>query len=206
MKKMKMVKRMQVVVLAMVLAFSFTACGKKAIIAPIVQTELSGLYASNENVAFMSAYPAYTYKQATFSVQTIEIYTDNTYCLTNTSTMFSGALTFSDSGEHTEVPRGSDITKYYGTFTSKDEEGLKTITMSTATSVVANLSFGTSKAGIGYVNTKEWTEAMGTATGTAGATLTAEQYLAKVALPETSVIVDTTNSLFQYIAPTAAAK
>ncbi|MFA9376409.1 MAG: hypothetical protein ACERKZ_06610 [Lachnotalea sp.] len=196
--KKKMVKMVQVVALTLALTFSLAACSKTP------TNELNGFYESTEDVGFMSAYPDYTYKQATFSVETIETYADNTYCLTNTSTTFSGTLAFNDDGTHDEVPRGSNVTKYYGTFTSQEEEGLNTLTLSAPTSIIANISFATSDTAIGYLNTNAWTDVMGTSVGTDGGSLTAEEYLAANAFPEATVIVDTINSSFDYSVITAA--
>ncbi|GAS83333.1 hypothetical protein [Paenibacillus amylolyticus] len=158
----------------------------------------TGYYASTTNVAFTSAYPEHTFKRATFGVQSIETFADNTYILTSTGTSFSGALLFEDSGEYDVVPRGADITKYYGTVTVKDEDGLRTLELSQPTSVIVNSSYSAGANPIGYLNTLAWTDEMGQAAGGEGAALTAEQYLESVSFPATSIIVDPARASFDY--------
>lgn len=89
---------------------------------------------------FMSAYPGYTFKQLAFLTQSVEIYDDNTYALTLTSKMLSGSLSFDpqNNGDTTSaqevVDRGQSLTRYYGSYTAKDEEGLITLDLAKPTS------------------------------------------------------------------------
>ncbi len=195
MKKMKskMFRLFQTTALILVIAVSLIGCGKKT------DKELQGFYESNQNTIFTSAYPQYTYKQATFGLQTIEVYSDNTYCLTNTNSMYSGELLFNDDGTHEEVPRGAEVVKFYGSLTTKEEEGLLTLTLSKPTAIIGNLSFATNTPAAGYVNTNAWTDEMGTAAGGEEGALTKEAYLDKVAFSDTEIIVDTTSSTFEYV-------
>lgn len=185
-------------VCAMVMMIGLTACGsggeKLA-----GDSDLTGYYASTSNVSFISAYPEHTFKQATFGVQNIETFSDNTYVLTSTETFYSGALDFNDNGKYDVVPRGANITKYYGTLTEIDEEGLITLELSKPTAVIMNTSYSAGANPIGYVNTKEWTDEMGTAVGGEGPALSAEEYMESVAFPETSIIVDAAKASFDYV-------
>ncbi|WP_091228202.1 hypothetical protein [Fontibacillus panacisegetis] len=200
--KKRTVKKAFMVVCLTVMVMGLAACGKGGDSAGSGSTKLTGYYASTTNVGFVSAYPEHTFKQATFGVQNIETFADNTYVLTSTETYFSGALDFNDNGKYDVVPRGANIMKYYGTFTSTDEEGLTTLELSKPTAVIMNSSYSAGANPIGYVNTKEWTEEMGTAVGGEGPALSAEEYLESVAYPETSIVVDAAKFSFDYVALT----
>ncbi|NOU82723.1 hypothetical protein GC101_28065 [Paenibacillus sp. LMG 31459] len=195
------VKKAATAICAMALVIGITACGNGEKSAGA--SELTGNYASTTNVGFISAYPEHTFKQATFGVQNIETFSDNTYCLTSTETFYSGALEFADDGKYDVVPRGSNIIKYYGTVKEVDEEGLITLELSKPTAVIANSSYSAGANPIGYVNTKEWTDEMGTAVGGEGPALSAEEYLEAVAFPENSIIVDAAKDSFDYVVLTA---
>lgn len=192
-----------VMVLAMTgaLALSVTACGssdgetkegKKQ------EAVLNGYYSSTQNVDFLSAFPEYTFKQATFGLQTIETYGDGTYCLTTTDSSFSGSLTFSDDGNHEEVPRGASSMKFYGTYTSEEEQGLMTLTLSAPKSVVTASTYSVGEDILGYLNTDAWTEEMGSRAGGEEGAMTAEEYLKSVSYDEISVIVDAATNTFDY--------
>lgn len=193
--KKRTLKRITTMVLALTMAFGLSACGKEE-----AKGQLTGYYASTSNVAFRSAYPEHTFKQATFGVQNIETFSDNTYCLTDTETFYSGALEFNDNGKYDVVPRGANITKYYGTYTAADEGGLVTLVLSKPTAVISNSSYSAGANPVGYVNTNAWTDAMGTAVGGDGPALSAEEYLESAAFPETTIIVDAAKTSFDYIA------
>ncbi len=199
--KKNLITKIAAVTMAVTLLAGLAACGGNA---PAEKT-LNGYYTSTQNVSFFSAYPQYTYKQATFSVQTLETYSDGTYCLTAVDSNFSGTLTFADDGNHEEVPRGVNSTKYYGTFTSKEESGLLTVTLSAPTSVAVASNFSVGEAVLGYLNTAAWTDEMGTVAGGENGAISAEDYLASVAFGEVSIIIDTATDTFDYTALTPAA-
>lgn len=183
-------------ILAMVMAFGLAACGNGK---EEANGKLSGFYSSASNVAFMSAYPEHTFKQATFGLQNLETFSDNTYVLTDTATFYSGALEFNDNGKYDVVPRGANFNQYYGTYTATDEGGLITVVLSKPTAVISNTSYSAGANPVGYVNTNDWTDAMGKAVGGEGAAMSAEEYLESVAYPETTIIVDSAKSSFDYI-------
>lgn len=198
--KKNLIAKIAALVMAITLLAGLTACGGGS-----ADKTLTGYYTSTQNVRFSSFYPTYTFKQATFSVQTLEIYSDNTYCLTATDSNFSGTLTFADDGTHEEVPRGVNSTKYFGTFTSKEESGLLTITLSAPTSVAVASNFSVGDAVLGYLNTEAWTDEMGTLAGGENGAMSAADYLASVAFKEISVIIDTATDTFDYTVLTPAA-
>lgn len=164
------------------------------------EKELVGFYQSTQNLGFMSAYPQYTFKQATFGLETIEVYSDDTFVLTNVETNYSGTLTFPDEGEYEAIPRGANAVKYYGSLTSADEEGLLTLSLEQPTSIIANYNYATNEQAVGYVNTDTWTDEMGAAVGGEAGSLSADDFLTQTAYPEgTSLIVDTTTNVFEYV-------
>ncbi len=181
--------------MAITLLASLAACGSNE--APADKT-LNGYYTSTQNVSFFSAYPEYTFKQATFSVQTLETYADGTYCLTSVDSNFSGSLTFADDGNHDEVPRGVNSTKYFGAYTSDEESGLLTVTLSAPTSVAVASNYSVGEAVLGYLNTADWTDEMGTVAGGENGVMSAEDYLASVTFDEITVIIDTATDTFDY--------
>lgn len=165
---------------------------------------LTGYYTSDANVGFFSAYPEYTYKQATFGIQVLETYSDGTYRLTQNDTLFSGGLLFNDDGTFDATPRGAGITQYQGAFTSTESDGLLTVKLAAPTAIVANSSVSAGAEAIGYVNTAAWTDKMGTAVGGENGSMTAADYLASAAYGETTLVIDTASSLFDYAPLTPA--
>lgn len=98
---------------------------------------LTAAYGSG-TFSFMSAYPGYTFKQVTTSVQNIEVYDDNTYVLTIVNKNLSGDLSFDPENNGTTETagtndRGQTVTVYYGAFTSSEEEGIISMTLKTPT-------------------------------------------------------------------------
>lgn len=200
--KKNLITKIAAMAMAIALLAGLTACGGND---KAADKTLNGYYTSTQNVAFMSAFPQYTFKQATFSVQTLETYADGTYCLTAVDSNFSGALLFSDEGTHEEVPRGVNSTKYFGTFTSKEESGLLTVTLSAPTSVAVASNYSVGEAVLGYLNTAAWTDEMGALVGGENGAMSAEDYLASVAFSEVSVIIDTATDTFDYTVLNTAA-
>lgn len=199
--KKNLITKIAAMAMAVVMLAGLAACGGNA----SANKTLNGYYTSTQNVSFFSAYPQYTYKQATFSVQTLETYSDGTYCLTAVDSNFSGTLTFADDGSHEEVPRGVNSTKYFGTFTSAEESGLLTVTLSAPTSVAVASNFSVGEAVLGYLNTAAWTDEMGALVGGENGAMSAEDYLASVAFSEISIIIDTATDTFDYTVLTPAA-
>ena len=170
--------------------------------------DLTNVYNSG-TFTFMSAYPNFTFKQLTTSVQTLKTYSDGTYELTVTSKNISGELAFdpSDSGD-TDVSgtndRGQLVDIYYGTFTSTEEEGFLTVTLSSPTEIVKSAT-GNVSTGTYYYNTLAWTDAMGqAAAGEGNAALTEEDYLAANAFGQISIVVDTAKNSCNYTSLTVA--
>ncbi len=199
----KFAKRAGVVLLAAAAVcaavMAFTACGG----APA----LTATYGSSSHT-FMSAYPGYTFKQLTTIVQTINVYDDGTYMLVQNSRSLSGDLSFdpSNSGD-TDISgvsnRGYETKIFYGTYTSAEEEGMITLTISAPTGAVYVSSGGAM--GGGYYTTYAWTDEMSAAAGGENGAMTAEQYLESVSYGEKSIIVDTSTMSFTYVDLSASA-
>ena len=163
------------------------------------KAELTGVY-STGNFSFFSAYPGYTFKRVTTSVQSVKTYSDNTYELTVTDKSISGSLAFDpeDNGNtdtSTSNDRGQTVTIYYGNFTSSSEEGILTLDLATPT-IVMSLITGNSTSGTSYYNTAAWTSEMATASEKASAA----EYLASVAFKPATLIVDESTNNFDYVA------
>lgn len=126
---------------------------------------LTGEYLSNntyEYQNFATGMPpemTFNYYYATYKAQTLETYSDGTYCLTMNEIMFSN-VNFGQSvptDEATANDRGQKVTKYYGTFTQEidpDDDTLAFVTINTPTRVV----FASS--GYPTLDTANWTEEM----------------------------------------------
>ena len=89
-------KKLLAVLLALVLCLSVSAVS-------LAEAAMTGRYISTQNIAFVSAYPQYTFKMATFGIQTLELYDDGTYRLIATENSFSGGLIFADDGTYEAI-------------------------------------------------------------------------------------------------------
>lgn len=157
------------------------------------------IYLSTQNVEFLSAYPEYTFKQASFGTQTLELIDEETYKLTSTKSHHSGDLEFSDDGNYSQVPRGADVMVYYGSYTATDADGLLTIDLEKPEDIVANISHSAGDMPIGYLNTTAWTDEMGEAAGGEGGSISADEFLEREAFEAMTVIVDEETASFDYI-------
>ena len=199
----KFAKRAGVVLLAAAAVcaavMAFTACGG----APA----LTATYGSSSHT-FMSFYPDLTFKRLTTVVQTINVYDDGSYMLVQNSRSLSGDLSFdpSNTGD-TDISgvsdRGYETKIFYGTYTSAEEDGMITLTISAPTGAVYVSSGGTM--GGGYYTTYAWTDEMSAAAGGENGAMTAEQYLESVSYGEKSIIVDTSTMSFTYVDLSASA-
>lgn len=142
---------------AVIAAASLAACSGGS-------ATLTGEYLSNntyEYMNFATGMPGmtYNYYYATYKAQTLETYSDGTYCLTMNEIMFSN-VNFGQSvptEEATANDRGQKVTKYYGTFTQEsdpDDETLLFVTINVPSRVV----FASS--GYPTLDTANWTEGM----------------------------------------------
>ncbi len=137
---------------AVIAAASLAACSGGS-------ASLTGEYLSNNEYSYTNMLPTYEYYFVTFSGQTLETYSDGTYCLTTNEIMFSN-VNFGQSvptDQATGNDRGQKVTKYYGTFTQEsdpDDETLLFVTINVPSRVV----FASS--GYPTLDTANWTEEM----------------------------------------------
>ena len=142
------------------------ACAAAAVIATVSLAAcsgggatLTGEYLSNNSYSYANMLPTYNYYYVTFSGQTLETYSDGTYCLTVNEIMYSNVSFGPDvpTDQATANDRGQKVTKYYGTFTQEidpDDDTLAFVTINTPTRVV----FASS--GYPTLDTANWTEEM----------------------------------------------
>lgn len=142
------------------------ACAAAAVIATVSlaacsggSATLTGEYLSNNEYSYTNMLPMHKYYFVTFSGQTLETYSDGTYCLTVNEIMYSNVSFGPDvpTDQATANDRGQKVTKYYGTFTQEvdpDDDTLAFVTINTPTRVV----FASS--GYPTLDTANWTEEM----------------------------------------------
>lgn len=104
---------------------------------------LTGAYISPAVLQYQNMRPANNYYVTTFSFETIQLYSDNTYCLTLDSSYFSGVVLPDVGNDATGSARESSVTRYYGTCTQKtnelDEDTLD-VSLATPTRIVRNFN------------------------------------------------------------------
>ena len=162
-------KKLLAVLLALVLCLSVSAVS-------LAEAAMTGRYISTQNIAFVSAYPQYT-----FGIQTLELYDDGTYRLIDTENSFSGGLIFADDGTYEAIPRGGDVYVYTGTYEAISDSGLLMVTLSAPTGLEVTSS--------NSIETKS-----ATAEGTDLETL-----LAKFGFADTDIMIDEATGVFDFI-------
>lgn len=104
---------------------------------------LTGAYISPAVLQYQNMRPANQIYWTTFSFETIQLYSDNTYCLTLDSSCFSGVVLPDVGNDATGSARESSVTRYYGTCTQKtnelDEDTLD-VSLATPTRIVRNFN------------------------------------------------------------------
>lgn len=104
---------------------------------------LTGAYISPAVLQYQNMRPTNNYYVTTFSFETIQLYSDNTYCLTLDSSCFSGVVLPDVGNDATGSARESSVTRYYGTCTQKtnelDEDTLD-VSLATPTRIVRNFN------------------------------------------------------------------
>lgn len=141
------------------------ACAAAAVIATVSLAAcsggatLTGEYLSNNSYSYANMRPLYNYYYVTFSGQTLETYSDGTYCLTVNEIMYSNVSFGPDvaNGKETANDRGQKVTKYYGTFTQESDPSDETLAFITI-NVPERVVFASS--GYPTLDTSNWTEAM----------------------------------------------
>lgn len=145
----------------------------------MAEGDLTGRYVSTQNVNFVSAYPQYTFKMATFGIQYLDLLEDGTYRLVDSESSFSGSLEFLDDGTYSVVPRGGEVRIYTGSYDSFSDSGLLFVTLSAPANVEVLSSFS-----VGQDSEEE---------------LDAAAMLEKYGFEETEIMVDEATNVFDYI-------
>lgn len=150
-----------VAVMAVVcLSVSLAACGG--------EKKPTATYMSDCKYTYSNMAPTYNYRVLTFIGEQIEVYEDDTYCLTINAVSYSN-VTFGENiatGKETANPQTNTIDKYYGTYTSTtDSEGDITLKLEKPTRVVSY-----SKGRIVLDSDASWTEEMAKAVTVSGFT------------------------------------
>ena len=119
----------------------------------------TGTYLSENELTYSNMLPQYNYFFATSTTQQLDTYSDNTYCLTITTSTYSNISLGPDvaTGDETWNDRGQTITRFYGSCTVEadpSDDTLSFVTISAPERVVF-ASFGSVT-----LDTDNWTEAM----------------------------------------------
>ncbi len=121
------------------------------------EAKLVASFISPAHLTYQNMRPSYNYYLTTYDFEVLDVYDDNTYCLTLSSSTFS-ALILPETGNDAQGnERDNSLYKYYGTFTSKQDEldpNTYEYTISAATRLVATTDAGW------YIDTDNWTEDM----------------------------------------------
>lgn len=207
----KFTKWMTALVLAVVAMFSFAGCEMLGDLLGGGEAAIKGVYLSPSQMSYANMRPSYNYYLTTFTHQELTIYEDGTYCLIVSSSQFSAVVLPEEGNAASANERENKITKYFGTYTAAQNEldtDLLDISLSSPTRIIYNAD------GNYYVDTANWTEAMGKATrvpssvdmGTGQPIVdentpntTAEEYLARNAFEATTAQANTVKASFDYI-------
>ena len=104
---------------------------------------LTGDYISPAVLQYQNMRPSAQIYWTTFSFETIQLYSDNTYCLTLDLSCFSAVVLPDVGNDATGSARESSVTRYYGTCTQKtnelDEDTLD-VSLATPTRIVRNFN------------------------------------------------------------------
>ena len=170
-------KKLSALILALVLCLSLV---------PAMAEGEGNRYVSTQNVTFMSAYPQYTFKMATFGIQYLELVDETTYRLIAVENSFSGALLFSDDGTYDVVPRGGDVRIYTGTYEAFSDSGLLFCTLHAPETLTVT-------------STNSIAAASASFTGEAAAEPTMEELLAQYGFEDVELMIDEETGVFDYI-------
>ncbi len=212
---MKNSKLIRCAILGAASLMGLAACGTTA--AP--EAKLVASYISPAKLSYNNMRPTYNYYLTTYDFFVLEEYSDNTYCLTFSTSTFSGLIIPEEGNAAQGNERDNSLWKYYGTITEKKADDLDPETMyytlSEATRIIATVDSGY------FVDTDNWTEDMKTKSadktyaydaesGTQTVTGTKEyatgaEYLAAKTITETKATVNTGSATLDYLTLTKKA-
>lgn len=172
---------------------------------------LVGSYISAARLSYSNMRPTYNYYLTTFDFQVLEVYDDNTYCLTLSSSQFSALILPEEGNDIVGNERSNSLWKYYGNIEKSEvdelDEATKFYYLTPATRIV-----GTSDEGY-YVDTENWTDEMkkasadkqieynpetGSQTVVGTIEYTADEYLEKKTIKACKMEVNVTTNTLNY--------
>lgn len=98
-------------------------------------------YVSEGNLSYMNMRPTYNYYTTTFKFEVIDLYSDNTYCLTHSSSTYSALILPDEGNDATGNERENSIIRYFGTYskTADDlDEDTSHLTLNTPNRIIGN--------------------------------------------------------------------
>lgn len=160
------------------------------------EVKLTGSYASPASLTYMNMRPNYNYYVTAFTFQTLDTYSDNTYCLTVSSTSYSGLVLPQEGNDATGSERENYVIRYFGDFSSKANELDETILdvkLSVPNRIIRNQDANT------FVDTADFKPYSYTGAGNNVITYeTAEDFLKAYAFKEITISVTTSTASFDY--------
>ena len=79
---------------------------------------LTNAFLSPAKLSYTNMRPTYNYYMTTFAFENLETFSDNTYCLSLSSSTFSAVILPEEGNDATGNERNNSLVKYYGSFTS----------------------------------------------------------------------------------------
>ncbi len=114
-------------------------------------------FTSNAKLDYSNMRPSYNYYLTTFSFETLELYSDNTYCFSYSSSTFSAVILPEEGNAAQGNERTNYLSRYYGTYTSKKDELDEESLIVTASIPTRLVSFNDATY---YADSANWTDQM----------------------------------------------
>ncbi|MCQ2772781.1 MAG: hypothetical protein MJ238_05880 [Bacilli bacterium] len=122
------------------------------------EAKLVECYISDARLSYSNMRPTYNYYLTTFDFQVLEVYDNNTYCLTLSSSQYSALILPEEGNDIQGNERSNSLWKYYGNIEKSEadelDENTKFYYLEKANRIV-----GSSDEGY-YVDTANWTDEM----------------------------------------------
>lgn len=108
-------------------SFALVGCGPTATESStpeggVVAPTLTNSFLSSAHLSYSNMRPTYNYYLTTFAFENLETYSDNTYCLTLSSSTFSAVILPDEGNDATGNERENSLVKYYGTYSQKVDD------------------------------------------------------------------------------------
>ena len=109
-------------------SFALVGCGPTATESStpeggvVVAPTLTNSFLSSAHLSYSNMRPTYNYYLTTFAFENLETYSDNTYCLTLSSSTFSAVILPEEGNDATGNERENSLVKYYGAFSESVDD------------------------------------------------------------------------------------